>query len=233
MEISIKKIKARKYELITFFLVLFLVGKYLSIKEQSKSFTRIIPLSESMYPTLQIGEEYVFRKVKGDTTLNRSDIVSFLVDTEEVYPEYKFNPDCVKLVSKENKCFKEKELNYSKRIIGIPKDKIVFTENGFSVNGIIYEKNKLESSVVQDINKKKLIDEKESVYFDFYYEKHDGVEYTISILKNRSTVKNRSGFIELKDNEYFLMGDNRNMSFDSRNFGVINKEKITNILKEK
>lgn len=40
-------------------------------------------------------------------------------------------------------------------------------------------------------------------------------------------IKNKtSQTIELKDDEYFVMGDNRSQSFDSRNFGPIKKDAV-------
>lgn len=80
---------------------------------------------------------------------------------------------------------------YLKRIIGLPKERILIEGNKIIIfnrehpNGFVLKENYLKSS--------------------FYSNKVD---------------------ITLKDNEYFVLGDNREYSFDSRKWGAVTKERI-------
>jgi signal peptidase I len=55
-------------------------------------------------------------------------------------------------------------------------------------------------------------------------------EHPDGFVLDQSFIKNNGGsdrYIELKDDEYFVMGDNRGASSDSRTWGAVKRESIT------
>ncbi len=131
-------------------------------------------------------------------------VQTFLVDGVSMMPNYKDNDfvivDKVSYQLREPQrgeiiVFKPKlnqDVNYIKRIIGLPGDKIVIK------SGHIF------------VNSKELIEP----YID----------------GNDTYVENKIDYLftkTLSDDEYFVLGDNRNNSQDSRAIGPISKENIT------
>jgi signal peptidase I len=85
---------------------------------------------------------------------------------------------------------------YIKRIIGLPGETIEIK------NGEVYVTKNNELTKIE-----------ESIYL------------SMEDIKNWS-INNNFNSLELKENEYFVMGDNRNYSSDSRRWGVLPKENI-------
>lgn len=83
-----------------------------------------------------------------------------------------------------------------KRVIGMPNDTIEAKDDVVYINGEAIEEPYLDNSYAQSI-------------------RSQGKKFT-----------NDFGPITLKDNEYFLMGDNRIISYDSRKVGAFHKEDI-------
>tara|TARA_B100002051_G_scaffold259460_1_gene279052 strand:+ start:166 stop:780 length:615 start_codon:yes stop_codon:yes gene_type:complete len=98
--------------------------------------------------------------------------------------------------------------DYIKRLIGLPGDTIEFLEGNLLINGKIVQREMVNSKYKNRCGPYK---------FDFNYYKEklpNGTEYLIAYKKeNTFDVKNK---YEVPNESYFLMGDNRDCSNDSR-----------------
>ncbi|MGE6259834.1 signal peptidase I [Heyndrickxia sporothermodurans] len=132
-------------------------------------FTPVVVHGESMLPTFQNNNRVVVSKI---SSIKRFDMVVFdAPDVEE-----------------------RKELDYIKRVIGLPGDQIEVKNDVLYVNGKAYKES--------------------------YVKKEQGPkteDFTLQELTGSKTVPN--GF-------YFVMGDNRHGSDDSRSFGFIPEDSI-------
>lgn len=90
----------------------------------------------------------------------------------------------------------EKKENWVKRVIGLPGDTIYAKDDVFYVNGMPIEEPYLDNAYANQIRR-------------------HGNNFTEDFPKRT-----------LKDNEYFLMGDNRIVSYDSRRVGPFKREDI-------
>lgn len=121
--------------------------------------------SESMLPTIEVGDHFM-AEVLGDAPIERGDVVIFKLPEDE-------------------------NVDFVKRVVGLPGDTIEVRDQVVYVNGQI-----LEESYVQH------------------------VETTMI------PTRDNFGPTTIPSGEYFVMGDNREKSHDSRFFGPVKREKI-------
>lgn len=126
---------------------------------------------------------------------------------------------------------KDVSLDYIKRVIGIPGDKITYENKRLTVNG-----KELSYTRLPDY-----LDEERLSYFQQYQEVLNGVEHRILITEKAPPgVSNPDNFpgrdlctysldgfsCTVPAGQYFMMGDNRDNSLDSRYWGFVPEQNI-------
>ena len=100
-------------------------------------------------------------------------------------------------------------INYIKRVIGIPGDRIIYQNHRLTINGVDV------GMISDDLNPMHELKPQ-------FIENIDGNNHTI--LTSYSEFSVGEGYYEVPDDSYFMMGDNRDNSRDSRFIGSINKK---------
>lgn len=98
-----------------------------------------------------------------------------------------------------------------KRIVGLPNDHIAYYKKELYLNDLIVQKEyigKLPLHSITDIEYEQIVFQKHFRIYESYFDMMSNVD------------------IQLTDNEYFLIGDNRDFSTDSRHIGAIKGEDI-------
>jgi len=166
--------------------------------------------SSSMVPTLKVGDHIFVSKFSYGLSLpftkfeflsfaqpKRGDVVVFLWPRDE-------------------------SLHYVKRIVGLPGDKIELKGRDILINGKLVDKSQVN---VEDIDREDK--EEPEVPSEYYSETLGSVSHLIRYLaipvaghEGRELTK-----VVPKD-QYFVMGDNRDESADSRSWGFVPRENI-------
>jgi signal peptidase I len=97
-------------------------------------------------------------------------------------------------------------INYIKRVVGLPGDTIVYKDHQVTVNGRLMP---LEKNQESSLNNSGLI----------FMEQLDDRAHEIRVAD--LNIRSREGVYEVAEGHYFMMGDNRDNSQDSRYIGAI------------
>jgi signal peptidase I len=177
----------------------------------------------SMQNTITIGDHLLVNKfifAPGESTLllpqreiKRGDIIVFKYPGNRYDPRRDERPDNRPIVT-----------NYVKRVIGLPGDRIRMDGKNVIVNGKALPEHQIEAIDNNDKGPLKIIKDpprKPGDLYDVYYSP-DFVEEDYPIFKFEGDGRE----VVIPDGKYFVMGDNRNNSEDSRYWGFVPRELV-------
>ncbi len=105
-----------------------------------------------------------------------------------------------------------------KRVIGVPGDSIAMTRNRLFVNGEPVRYSPLDPSLAAAFDA-------DAAHQVLAAEELDGELHAMMITRGARTLHS-FGPVDLPEGRFFLMGDNRDESFDSRHFGLVERDRI-------
>jgi signal peptidase I len=105
-----------------------------------------------------------------------------------------------------------------KRVVGLPGDTIAMLRNQLVVNGQPVRYSPLDPELVVEF-------EPQSGHRVLAAEELDGEAHAMMIIPGAPTLQSFAP-ISVPEGRFFLMGDNRDESFDSRHFGLVDRELI-------
>jgi len=177
--------------------------------------------SGSMEQTLLVGDYLVANKLKYlFNEPQRGEIVTFRNPDDPKYPancfpiiapiywRYEDIKQNNRIVEKGNRFIWYEKKNIVKRIIGMPGDTIYIRDKQIFINDELYITGK-EQFLDQRLLPRELSDRR----------------YSFQVEKKGS--RDNLGPIEVPDGKYFVLGDNRDYSLDSRYWGFLDRKDIT------
>ncbi|MDD4870988.1 MAG: signal peptidase I [Kiritimatiellae bacterium] len=111
------------------------------------------------------------------------------------------------------------EMRLVKRVIGIPGDVVAMRNNILYINGQPAKYLVLNNDVVD------AIPPSERSAYIFSLEQAEGKEHPVIITPSRSAIQS-FGPVQVPENQYLMLGDNRDNSADSRYFGFVERKRI-------
>lgn len=170
--------------------------------------------SGSMIPSLMIGDFILVNKFSYGFKIPYSDMFTDPVYITDFTPPKRGDVIVFKYP-------KDPDINYIKRVVGLPGDKIQLIDNMLYIND--------EPIKLKKITGKKIMDDMDDKFkhfeFDFYEARTGKHIHAIQLAVNSPSITDTPPINVPKD-KYFVMGDNRDFSADSRFWGFVSKEHI-------
>ena len=109
------------------------------------------------------------------------------------------------------------ETYYIKRVIGLPGDTIRYEDSNLYINGELIEKHYVEDILVDT--------QIGDLPGELFEETIEGISHSVQFISNLRNNERRTTWV-VPNGHYFMMGDNRNNSYDSRDWGTVPEENI-------
>lgn len=175
--------------------------------------------SGSMIPTLMIGDFILVNKMSYGFKVPFTDLAIGDINWNPFYLFGKSDPERGDVVV--FKYPQDPATNYIKRVIGLPGDKIEIRNKVVHVNG-----NPIESVKLPPYELMSDMDEKFKAYNLVFYKTVTGEHDHIIQFDSDNLYQNDFGPQVVPPNNFFVMGDNRDFSADSRSWGFVPRENI-------
>ena len=162
----------------------------------------------SMVPTIQIGDKLIANMVAYNLRVPFTNHVLVSFST----------PKAGDIVVFDNP--RDPSISYVKRLIGVPGDVIIVKDGFITVNGVDYKREVIDQPLVDVLE-----------YGGTYKETGPAGSYVVQRKPHYNPYGFRDDDLEVREwtvpeGHYFFMGDNRDMSSDSRSWGFVPKNHI-------
>lgn len=165
--------------------------------------------SSSMYPHLMQGDRVISNRLAYDFKLPFTDIILKKIADPQ-------RGDVVTFTSP------EADIRLIKRIIGLPGDVISMKDERLMINGVAAQYQALPNIDAKFLNPKKEYDQPQLAFTETLPD----LRHNIIVMPDRQAMRSFEP-ITVPENHYFMMGDNRDNSHDSRYYGMVKRELLT------